>query len=107
MATGAGELEDLMQDTVKFIGGVADKIWIAGSAAKDMILDGELKQDSKAKDWFGSDLKKKTKLFEDLDMLVSAAATKLATHNITTPLVIYILPPSPQSAPTTGEWPGP
>lgn len=73
-ATGSGELEDLMQDTVRFIGSVTNGIWTAGtSVVKDMLLmdDYEEKQEggkSMSEEWgMGNDLKKP---FEDLEMLV-------------------------------------
>ena len=77
----AGELGELMQDTVKFIGGVADKLWTAGTAAKDRLLDGEKQgdgsksKDKSSRDWFGGNADDmETKPFEDLDMLVRKMA---------------------------------
>lgn len=75
-ASAAGELEELMQDTVKFIGGVADKLWTAGTVAKDRMLDGEKQgdgsksKDKSCRDWFAGNDDTETKPFEDLDMLV-------------------------------------
>ncbi len=85
-ASAAGELEEMVQDTVKFIGSVADKLWTAGTAAKDLLLDGEKQpadggssssgsHSGKRRDWDGQcDAKKESKAFEDLDMLESGLA---------------------------------
>ena len=75
-ASAAGELEELVHDTVKFIGGVADKLWTAGTAAKDLLLDGEKQGDSykskdkRSTDWFSGNSDMDSMPFEDLDMLV-------------------------------------
>jgi len=92
--SAAGELEELMQDTVKFIGGVADKLWTAGTSAKDMLLDGEKKGDgNKSKErsslgFYECNGVMETKSFEDLDMLVRTKAgesAQLAWHQILAP----------------------
>ncbi|KAM3577754.1 hypothetical protein VYU27_000298 [Nannochloropsis oceanica] len=89
--SAAGELEELMQDTVKFIGGVADKLWTAGTSAKDMLLDGEKKGDgNKSKErsslgFYECNGVMETKSFEDLDMLESGHAREYITDECLLP----------------------
>lgn len=72
-ATGAGEL-DYLQDTVKFIGGVASKIWTVGAdKAKELLLNGNKEGcvDRSEEKEVDEEAEPVIKSFEDLDMLVS------------------------------------
>lgn len=74
-ASGAGEIEDYLQDTVKYIGGVATKLWTAGTGkAKELLSEGDgegMIAKSEAEEEEEDDLGPIIKSFEDFDMLVS------------------------------------
>ena len=72
-ASGAGEIEEIIQDTVKFIGGVANKLWVAGAdKAKELLSEGDKEGAiAKSEEEEEEELAPVIKSFEDFDMLVS------------------------------------
>ena len=75
-ASGGGELDDYLQDTVKFIGGVANKLWTVGAGkAKELLSEGDgegmIAKSEAEEDEEDQLIAPVIKSFEDFDMLVS------------------------------------